>query len=67
MAILKTQDRKRSATIVQKANGVTRYRFPMPDKAHARMALAVLPQAKDLSAADRKKIKTRANTILSKK
>jgi hypothetical protein len=36
----------------------------MPDKAHARNALARLPQAKDLSAADRKKIKDRAYKML---
>jgi hypothetical protein len=67
MAELKAKARKRSATIVQKTNGGTRYRFPMPDKAHARNALARLPQAKDLSAADRKKIRARANKILGKK
>jgi hypothetical protein len=67
MAILKAKARKRSATIVQKTNGGKRYRFPMPDKAHARNALSRLPQAKDLSAADRKKIRDRANKILGKK
>ena len=59
---IKTKTRKRTATIVQKKKGPqggsTRYRFPMPDKSHARSALAMLPKAKGLSAADRKKIKT---------
>ena len=66
MAELKAKARKRSATIVQKTNGGKRYRFPMPDKAHARSALARLGQAKNLTAADRKKIRTRANKILGK-
>ena len=71
MAILKAAARKRSATVVQKkkgpGGGSTRYRFPMPDKAHARNALARLPQAKGLSREERKKIKNRANRILGKK
>jgi hypothetical protein len=67
MAVLKAKARKRSATIKQKTNGGTRYRFPMPDKAHARNALARLPQAKNLTAADRTKIRARAHKILGKK
>jgi hypothetical protein len=66
MAVLKAKARKRSATIVQKTNGGTRYRFPMPDKAHARSALARLGQAKGLTASDRKKIRARANKILGR-
>ena len=65
---ISTKSRKSSATIVQKIKGSrggrTRYRFPMPDKAHARNALARLPQAKDLSAEDRKKIRDRAYRML---
>jgi hypothetical protein len=65
---ISTKSRKATATIVQKIKGPrggrTRYRFPMPDKAHARNALARLPQAKGLSAADRKKIKDRAYKML---
>ena len=65
---IKTKTRKRSATIVQKKKGPhggsTRYRFPMPDKSHARSALAMLPKAKGLSAGDRKKIKDRAYRML---
>jgi len=67
MAVLQAKARKRSATVTQKTNGGTRYRFPMPDKAHARNALARLPQAKNLTAAERKKIRNRANKILGKK
>ena len=65
---IKTSVRKKTATIVQhKAGpdgGTTRYRFPMPDKAHDRNALARLPDAKDLSATDRAKIKARAQKLL---
>ena len=65
---IKTKTRKSSATIVQKTKGprggTTRYRFPMPDKSHARNALAQLPKAKGLSAADRKKIRDRAYKML---
>ena len=68
MAVLKAKARKRSATIIEKKKGPkggsTRYRFPMPDKSHARSALAMLPKAKGLSAADRTKIKNRAYRML---
>ena len=63
MAVLRAKARKRPATIVQKTNGGTRYRFPMPDKAHARNALARLPQAKNLTAAERKKIKAKVKVF----
>lgn len=67
---IKRSTRKKSATIVEHKKGprggTTRYRFPMPDKAHARNALARLPQAKGLSAAEKAKIKARANRILGK-
>ena len=42
-------------------------RFPMPDKAHARKALQMLPRAKGLSAADAAKIRARAHRILGDK
>ena len=38
--------------------------FRWPDKSHARSALAMLPKAKGLSAADRKKIRDRAYKML---
>lgn len=67
---ISTPARKRSATIVQKIKGPRggqkRYRFPMPDKAHARAALSDLPKAKNLSAAQRAQIKARAHRILGK-
>ena len=64
---IKREVRKRTATIVEKEDGTKRYRFPMPDKAHARNALARLPQAKGLSAAQRARIKAGAKRILAGK
>ena len=63
---IKRSVRKKTATIIEKKNGTTRYRFPIPagDKAHARNALARLPQAKGLSAAEKKKIRDRAYRVL---
>lgn len=40
-------------------------RFPMPDKAHAEMALEDLPKAKDVSPAMQALVKARAHRILS--
>lgn len=68
---IKSSTRKKSATIVEHKKGPrggrTRYRFPMPDKAHAANALARLPQAKGLSAAQKARIRARAKKILGKK
>jgi len=64
MAVLNAKQRKRSATIV--VNGQAK--FPMPDKAHARNALARLNQAKPpLTPAQKAKVRARANRILGKK
>ncbi len=64
MGVLKAAARKRSATIV--VNG--KAKFPMPDKAHARKALARLNQAKPaLTASQKAKVRARANRILGKK
>ena len=65
---IKTSVRKRTATIVQKnREGGQKYRFPMPDKAHARNALARLPQAKGLTSAQKAKIRARAERMLGNK
>jgi len=61
---ISTAARKKYATIVEHKKGprggTTRYRFPIPDAAHARNAMARLPQAKGLSLAEKKKIARRA-------
>jgi len=68
---ISTAARKKYATIIEKKKGkrkkvVKRYRFPIPpgDKAHARNALARLPQAKGLSPAEKAKIRRRAYRVL---
>ncbi|MEM3145434.1 MAG: hypothetical protein QW332_05555 [Thermoproteota archaeon] len=65
---IKRAVRKRTATIVEHEKGPrggeTRYRFPIPDKAHARNALARLPVAKGLSSEERAKIRARAYQVL---
>jgi len=64
-----TNVRKRTATVVEKQKGPkgggTRYRFPIPDVTHARNALARLPQAKGLSADEKKKIVRTACKVLA--
>jgi len=53
--------RKKSATITKK-NG--KPGFPMPDKQHARLALADLPKAKGLTSSEKAKVRSRAHAIL---
>jgi len=60
---LKSSARRKSATIKPDA-GHPAGRFPMPDKAHARNALARLNQAKGLSSGEKKEIKARAKRII---
>ncbi len=65
---IKTSARKRSATITQKnRQGGQKYRFPMPDKAHARAALADLPKAKGLSSKQKATVRSRATRMLGNK
>jgi hypothetical protein len=60
--------RKRTATIIEHKPGArggsVEYRFPMPDKAHARNALARLPVAHDLTAQEKRLIAQRAANVL---
>ncbi len=68
---IKRNIRKRTATIIQHEKGLrggeTRYRFPMPDKAHARAALADLPKAKGLSSSEEARIRATAERMLGDK
>lgn len=57
MAILDTEERKESETL---PGG----RFPMPDKNHARNALARLNQAHGLSSEQKAKVRGRAERML---
>lgn len=55
---------KVSAKTRKKTQTLPGGRFPMPDREHARKALQMLPKAKGLSAADKTKIRNRANKML---
>ena len=59
MGVLNAKERKASETL---PGG----RFPMPDKNHARNALARLNQAHGLSGSDKAKIKRRAERMLGR-
>jgi peptidoglycan hydrolase-like protein with peptidoglycan-binding domain len=62
---LSAQARKSSATVVRKnPDGSTDYKFPIPDKGHARAALAYLDRS-DLSDAEKKKVKSKAKAKLA--
>lgn len=61
MAVLNAKQRKRSATVV--VNGEPKY--PIPDAAHARAALARINQAKPpLTAAQKAKVRAKAEAML---
>lgn len=57
--------RARTATFKQpgRQNG-QKNRFPMNDKRHARLALQMLPRAKDMPPGAAAKVRTRANAML---
>ena len=61
MAVLKAAARRASATIVVKGKP----KYPIPDKAHARAALARIDQAKPpLSASQKAKVRAKAHRVL---
>lgn len=63
-AMLNTAARRKHATVVRtKSDGSKEYKFPIPDKAHARAALARLEQS-DLTPAEKAKVKKRAYRVL---
>ena len=64
MGKVSQKTRKKTATVVQGRGAKKQYRFPMPDKEHARKALQMLPRAKGLSAEEKSKIRARANRKL---
>lgn len=61
MGTLNAKQRKRSATVV--VNGQPK--FPIPDKAHARAALARIDQAKPpLTPSQKAKVRAKAHRVL---
>ena len=68
MAVLKAKARAKSAVIKQKGKPPSEQKFPIPDKAHARAALARIDQAKPpLTASQKAKVRARARAVLGKK
>ena len=64
MGTLNSKQRKASATVV--VNGQPK--FPIPDKAHAKAALARIDQAKPpLTPSQKAKVRAKANKVLGKK
>ena len=58
--------RARTATFTQKSNpGGETNRFPMPDVEHARLALQMLPRAKNMPPGAAAKVRARAESMLN--
>lgn len=65
-APLNAAARRKHATVVRtNKNGTKQYKFPIPDKAHARAALRMIDQS-DLTPAEKAKVKKRAYRVLGK-
>lgn len=64
MANLTPQQHQKSAT-VPASKGYPRGRFPMPDQEHARLALQMLPRAKNMSPGERAAVRSRAERMLA--
>jgi hypothetical protein len=63
-APLNASSRRKHATVVRaKADGTKEYKFPIPDKAHARVALARINQS-DLTEGEKARVKKRAYRVL---
>lgn len=60
--------RARTATFRQPnaPAGTQKNRFPMPDKRHARLALQMLPRAKNMPPGMAAKVRSRADSMLGK-
>lgn len=63
---LDANERRASAT-VKPSKGYPSGRFPLPDTKHARLALQMLPRAKNLSGGQAAQIKARAQRMLGAK
>jgi hypothetical protein len=66
MATLTPRVRARSATFRQPGRtGGEKNRFPMPDLRHARLALQMLPRAKNMPPGRATQVRARANRMLA--
>lgn len=67
MGVLKAKARAKSAVIKVKGAPASGQKFPIPDKAHAKAALARINQAKPpLTPAQKAKVRARARRVLGK-
>lgn len=64
MAVLTPQQHQKSATIGA-SKGYPRGRFPMPDLEHARLALQMLPRAKNMGEDEKAAVRARAQKMLA--
>ncbi len=65
MAVLKAKARAKSAVIKVKGAPPSEQKFPIPDKAHAKAALARIDQAKPpLTPAQKAKVRAKAHRVL---
>ena len=67
MAVLKAKQRAKSAVIKKRGAPDSEQKYPIPDKAHARSALARINQAKPpLTKSQKAKVRARAHKVLGK-
>ena len=67
MGTLSAKQRAKSAVIKQPGKPPSEQKYPIPDKAHARAALARINQAKPpLTTAQKAKVRAKANAMLKK-
>jgi len=62
-ARLTAEQRRRSAVIVREVDGRKVYKFPIPNKAHARQALRMLDES-DLTDEEKEKVRKKAKEVL---
>ena len=65
-ARLSATERRKSAVIIREVDGKKVYKFPIPDKAHARQALRMINQS-DLTDDEKTKVRNKAKEILGQK
>lgn len=66
-AAISTKEREKTATFKQPGRQQgEQNRFPMPDQKHARLALQMLPRAKNMPPGMAEKVRNRANRMLGK-
>lgn len=68
MAVLKAKARAKSAVIKKPGAPASEQKYPIPDKAHAKAALARIDQAKPpLTPSQKAKVRAKAHRVLGSK